>query len=62
MPNTQAFVEALSKLGLNILPYLKYVAFAVVGFYGLVFVLVLGVFAAVGYQFLKAIDNFGRNI
>ena len=58
MPNTQAFIEALSKLGLNVLPYLKYVALLVGGFYVLVALGIVIAFVFIAYQFIKMPRNF----
>ena len=58
MPNTQAFVEALATLGLNVLPYAKYVALAWVVWTVFIGVVVIAVFSFIIFQFFEMSRNF----
>lgn len=53
MPNTQAFIEALAKQGLDVLPYAKYVALAFCIWYVALGLLSAIIFGYIVYQFIK---------
>jgi hypothetical protein len=57
-PTVQAFIDALAKSGINLLPYVKYAALAYVLWFVFVAVVAIAIFVTVIYQMIKMSRDF----